>query len=251
MFMFYSLKPINHLLAFLLFSQIANGEARKWQNPEGTKVIQGEFLSRTSDSVTMKIKGGREMTFPLTKLHAEDIAWLKKNHPTEEEAAAAVVPDKNDAFDTLKFGDDRATVTKKLKESKLLNADLDGTFFGRAGLNGVYRTKEKIGSLHCFLFFDWDEDDKLKEVTLQSIDQKIEDYDGIIKPCWTQMIDQLTELYGKAASSSKIPTPDKIPEGQMQPSHIWKKEIGGSVLLGVSQVGKAYQAVVRFTPNNY
>jgi hypothetical protein len=242
---------MKHLILFLLLSHLIYGESRKWQNPDGTKEFQGDFISRTNDSVTVKITGGRIMTFPLTKLHTEDIEWLKKKHPTEEETAAAALPDEDAVFDTLKFGDDRETVTKKLKESKLLNADLDGTFFGRVGLNGVYRTKEKVGGLYCFLFFDWDESDKLKEVTLQSTDQKADDYDTIIQPCWLQMSEMLSLLYGEAASSGKIPVPTKISEGQMLTSHLWKRASKGSVLLGVSKTGEAYQTVVRFTPKKY
>jgi hypothetical protein len=207
----------------LTLCHLSYGESRKWQNPDGTKEFAGEFISREDNSVTVKVTGGRTLTFPMEKLHAEDIAWLKKNHPTEEEAEAAIVPDEEAVFDTLKFGDDRETVTKKLKESKLLTADLDGTFFGRVGLNGLFRTKKEIGGLHFYVFFDWDEEDNLKEVTLQSADQTAEDYPKVIQLCWTKMIEHLTELYGKPATNGKLPAPEKIPVDQMVTSHFWKR----------------------------
>ena len=156
-----------------LLIPLTAGEIRTWTNPDGSKTFKAEFIRRDKGTVTLRPIGGRELSMGMEKLHADDQSWLKKNHPTEGEAKASEVPDMAALFDTLKFGDKRETVTAKLKASKMVEANLDSTFFGRTGINGIYRTVQPIGGLDCYLFFDWDEADLLKEITLRTEDKVV------------------------------------------------------------------------------
>lgn len=239
--------PRVHLLALALILPLSAGEIRTWTNPDGSKTFKAEFIRRDKDKVTLRPVGGRELSLGLDKLHADDHSWLKKNHPTEAEAKAAEVPDDAAVFDTLKFGDDRATVTEKLKASKMVEANLDSTFFGRTGINGIYRTAHKIGGLHCYLFFDWDEGDRLREITLRTEDKEAGEYESVLKPCWEALTELIGPIYGNPLQTVRMPAASELANEQMLATHLWRIDQGGTVLLGASRLGDTYQVSVRFT----
>ena len=239
------LRIILLLLAFLL--PITAGEIRVWTNPDGSKTFKAEFIRRDKNTVTLRPVSGREVSMGLEKLHSDDQSWLKKNHPTEAETKAAEVPDEAAIFDTLRFGDDRQTVTAKLKASKMVEANLDSTFLGRTGINGIYRTVQPIGGLHCYLFFDWDEADLLKEITLRSEDKVKSEFETVLKPCWQALTELIVPIYGKPLQTAKMPAASDLTNEQMLASHLWRIEQGGSVMLGASRLGDAYQVSVHFT----
>ena len=171
----------------------------------------------------------------VTSLHAEP--------PTEGTTSAPV----SGVYDTLNFGDDRATVLAKLKASKVVEMTTDETFIGRSGLNGVFRCRSKIGALNASLYFDWTEAGKLKEINLQTDLVGEGDYQSLITPGWKDMIALLGELNGTPVVKGPIPAKSTLSDGSFSPSHLWKLESGGSVLLGVARDGARFQVVVRFT----
>jgi hypothetical protein len=233
------------ILAMVL--PLAAGEFRMWTNPDGTKQFKAEYISHTNDTVTLRPVGGNPMTIALDKLHTNDHKWITENHPTKAQAAAADAPDDNCVFDTLKFGDSRKEVTDKLKESKMVEANLNSTFFGRTGINGIYRTVKEVGGIHCWLFFDWDEADKLNEITLRTEDKPLEEYETALKPCWQELIGLITFIHGKPLQTTPIPAAAQLQNEQMLASHLWRIENGGTVLLGTSKLGDSFQVNVRFT----
>jgi len=226
---------------------LAAGEIRTWTNTDGTKTFKAEFIRRDADAVTLRPVGGRELKLGLDKLHADDRSWLKNNHPTEAEKKAGEVPDDAAVFDTLKFGDDRATVTAKLKASEMVEANLGSTFFGRTGINGIYRTVHEIGGLHCYLFFDWDEGDRLKEITLRTEDKAAGEYESVLKPCWEALTELIGPIYGKPLQTVRMPAASELANEQMLATHLWRIDQGGTVLLGASRLADTYQVSVRFT----
>lgn len=235
------------ILLLSLLMPLMAGEIRTWTNPEGSKTFKAEYIRRDKDTVTLRPVGGKELSMGLEKLHADDQSWLKKNHPTEAEAKAAEVPDEAAIFDTLKFGDNRETVTSKLKASKMVEANLDSTFFGRTGINGIYRTVQPIGGLHCYLFFDWDEADLLKEISLRTEDKLEGEYETILKPCWQALTELIVPIYGKPLQTTKMPAASVLNSEQIVASHLWRIDQGGTVMLGASRLGEAYQVSVLFT----
>lgn len=235
------------ILLLTLLMPLMAGEIRTWTNPEGSKTFKAEYIRRDKDTVTLRPVGGKELSMGLEKLHADDQSWLKKNHPTEAEAKAAEVPDEAAIFDTLKFGDNRETVTSKLRASKMVEANLDSTFFGRTGINGIYRTAQPIGGLHCYLFFDWDEADLLKEISLRTEDKLEAEYETILKPCWQALTELIVPNYGKPLQTTKMPAASVLNSEQIVASHLWRIDQGGTVMLGASRLGEYYQVSVLFT----
>lgn len=235
------------LLLLLFASSVFAGEPRLWTSPDGTTTFKASVVSRKNNTVILLRDNDKELSFDISKLHEDDQRWLNLNHPLGKIDHAGTLPDANSVFDTLLFGDDRATVMGKLKASKIVETSVGGTFFGRTGLNGTFRTCHKIGGLHCYLFFDWSAEGALREVTLQTESQPPENYTGVLAPCWNECIGLITTIHGNPFRRSKIPAADTLQDGQMLASHLWALEQGGTVMLGTARQGNGYEVVVRFT----
>lgn len=153
-------------------------------------------------------------------------------------------------FDKLSFGDTREQVLAKLKTSKFVELSVDETFLGRTGMNDVFHTRKKIGGLNASLFFEWTEDGKLKEITLQTRPLPPTALKTQLSPCWKEFTNLLTTLYGKPVSAVTEFRVSTIKDGTMAPTHLWNLEKSGSAMLGVSRDGANYIVVVRFTQRN-
>ena len=238
------MNAFNHLVCFLFITTAPAllAEIRPWKNVEGTHSVQGEFIKSDAANVVIRKSDGKEITIPLNQLHEDEIRWLKSN-----ESAATSPKDSSAFFDNLTFRDNRESVLSKLKKSKLVEMTTDETFIGRSGLNGVFRIQKKIGKLDAFLYFDWTEAGRLKELTLQTETVSAADYQSFVEPSWNELIELLNTLYGKPLQKSPLPSAKYLTDGIFLPTHLWKLEAGGSVLLGIGQDGTKYQLVVRFT----
>lgn len=228
-------------------SALFAGESRTWKSADGTNSFTAEFISRKADTVTLRRSNGSIISFDMSKLHADDQAWLKTKEQPGQGKTKEVVPDANAVFDTLFFGDSRAEVTEKMKKSKIVSSDVASTFFARTGLNGVFHTKHKIGGLYCYLFFDWDENDKLKEITLQTESKDLAEYKTTIESCWKELTELISPIHGKPLQHMPIPNPSTLQDEAMMGTHLWRMDQGGTVILGTSRIGNGYQVIVRFT----
>ncbi|MEO7098177.1 MAG: hypothetical protein ABI162_02360 [Luteolibacter sp.] len=238
--------PSRHTLAlvFVIASALpAVAESRPWKSADGLHSIVGDFLKRDATSVTIRREDGKEVSFDLGKLHADDKKWLDANHPL----AATDIPDDSAVFDTLKFGDKHDMVLAKLKASKLVVMTIADNLIGRTGLNGIFRIRQKVGGQDASLYFDWTEADTLKEINVRTAAFPATSYDAKLAPSWKEFIELLTTLHGKPLQA--VPQIDlaSIPESSMLSSHLWRLESGGSALLGIGREGGKYQVVVRFT----
>lgn len=220
-------------------------EMRPWKSADGLKSFQGEFVRHTATTVTVRLESGKEATIELAKLHPDETKWLNQNdtHP----GASSAVPNPAAVFDTLLFGDSRETALTKLKASKIVEMTTDETFLGRSGMNGVFFTRQKIGKVKASLYFEWTEEGKLKELTLQTELLPGSEYQSDLQPTWEAMVELLSTLYGKPIQKGPMPSMASLGEGTFSPSHLWSLESGGNALLGTARDGKKYQLVVRFT----
>ena len=216
---------------------------RPWKSADGERSVQGEFLKRDATSITILRTDRKEVIIPIDQLHPDDRTWLNATHPlpgTEVPPATAV-------FDQLNFGDTRAQVLEKLKASKFVEMTSDETFIGRSGLNGVFRTRKKIGGMDASLYFDWTGDDQLKEITLQTDALPATDLKEKLIPCWKDFTNLLTTLLGKPIHGDNQIHTSSIQDGSFSATHLWKLEPTGSALLGMARDGEKYQVVVRYT----
>ena len=216
---------------------------RPWKSADGQRSIQGEFLKRDTTSITIRQSNGKDLVIALDKLHPDDRAWVNDNHPL----TPAKKPDKATVFDQLVFGDTRDQVTAKLKASKAVELTVDEALLGRTGLNGVFRTRQKVGNLRAMLFFDWTDAGSLKELTLQTESLPASAYHADLEQSWKALITLLETLYGKPVQKGPMPSIESLAEGSFSPSHLWALEGIGSALLGTARDGANYQLVVRFT----
>ena len=165
----------------------------------------------------------------------------------DKAALDKAVTNKAAVFDQLVFGESRDKVLAKLKASKFVEMTLDETYIGRTGLNGIFRTRKKIGGLDASLFFEWTDGGTLKELTLQTETLPAASYKTRIEPSWKEFVNLLTTLYDKPVQQGSLPRPESLTDGAFSPSHLWALDAGGSVLLGTARDGEQFQLVVRFT----
>ena len=90
------MKPANHSLfiaaVFLAFGALAQDAAiRPWKDVQG-RVIQAAFISATAESVTVKMADGKEHQIPLTRLSAEDQAFVKNLVPAAPSSSQGATP---------------------------------------------------------------------------------------------------------------------------------------------------------------
>lgn len=234
------------ILLLLLTAFPAPAAMRAWRSADGARTFNAEFLYSDGVHVTLKRGDGRILTFAMAKLHPEDQAWVRENIDPGELAPNAPPP-KGAAFDQLEFGDDRTEVEKKLKASSLVTVGLDASLLGRTGLNGVYKTTQTIGGLHCYLFFDWTSGGGLREVSLQTQPVSKGQYITSLRGNWTELVELLSKLHGNPEQAAGFPAADDLQDGLILGSHLWYTEDGHSVILGTGQEGTGYNVVVRIT----
>lgn len=231
------------IASLILISPPLHAAPRAWKSADGQRAIQGEFLKRDASSVTIRRSDRKEVTITFDKLHQEDHAWLDEHHPLPKPAAPPASP----VFDELRFGDKRAEVTEKLKASKMVELTIQETFLGRTGLNGVFRTRNKIGGLEVSLFFDWTDEGGLREITLQTPAAPAGKFNQQFQPCWEECIKLLTSLHGQPVIATTGLDLTAIPNGGMLSTHMWKLQETGTALLGASREGDDYHVAIRFT----
>ena len=230
--------------------------AREWRSADGKKSFEASYVSNDGKLVTLR-KGNSIVTLAVEKLHEDDQVWLNTNHPAQANTGTnggtsgkPGIPQpapKGAAFDTLEFGDTRGEVLEKLNASPMVDGSVAEVMLARVGLNGIYRTKQTIGGLHCHLYFDWDSSNRLKEVTLRTNGRPIDSYSGLLKSNWSEMIDLLTMLHGEPINRADYPNSSDLQDGLILNSHLWRTEDGHSVMLGTGQEGNQYSVSVRIT----
>jgi hypothetical protein len=244
------------LIAFCLCHTVS-AETRKWQSKDGSKFIIAEYLKHDALTVTVKRADGKIVTLGRKDLHEQDANYLttlpegqeKKDTPKGDlaEKGGAAVMEETAVFDTLKLGDTRAEVQAKIKASKLLELTVDEMYLGRLGLNGSYRTKQTIGGLKCSLYFDWDSNGLLSEVTLQTTPQSSSSYNDSLKDTWSELAKLMTTLHGAPLQKADFPAANQLENDMSLNSHLWRLHGRGSALLGTSKSTDGYMVSVRFT----
>ncbi len=231
--------PLFSFLFLLALLTSSFAQTKEWRNADASKSFQAAFVAHDQKRVTLRKKDGELIRFPIKTLHPEDQKYILNRAPS--------TPGKGHAFARLWFGDSREKIKAKLLASKTVSTELDATYRGRTGFNGIYRTNSKPGGLHCYLFFDWDENDCMDELTLRTEPQDRDVYGSLLFENWKEMKRLLVQIHGNPTHSSPYPKIATLQNGQILNSHEWKTKEGNSVLLGTAQNGSSYLVTVRMT----
>jgi hypothetical protein len=235
------------LFFLLMISSDAFAVQRKWKNKDGSKSFSAEYLSQNKNSVSLKREDGKTVTLLLNEIHPDDQAYLKNidtngNHVSDKQAA-----DDASLFDNLKFGETRENVQKKLQVSSMVEQAVADTYLGRFGLNGAFSTKQTIGGMKCYLYFDWSNDGLLREINLQTQPQQEQDYQPKLKPVALELEKVMTILYGKPNLLGNFPESNTVQNGISLSTRLWNVSKNGIGLLGVSKTNEGFIVLVRFT----
>ncbi len=153
-------------------------------------------------------------------------------------------------YGDLEFGDSRETVTKKLGQSPLVEQVIDEVFTARTGLNGIYKCKAKISGLTCHLYFNWDEDGGLNEITLRSEGLGLETYPIELRQAWLDAERIFSEVYGGANQKAAYPPVSAFQKHKMMISHVWQNPDYGTILMGTGADRDRCFLFVRFTKSS-
>jgi len=153
-------------------------------------------------------------------------------------------------YGDLEFGDNRETVTRKLRKSPLVNQTIDDTFTGRTGLNGIFQCKAKLAGLICHLYFNWDGQGGLNEITLRTQALETDQYDKALRQAWKDSEALFSQVYGPPTQKSGYPALKSFQQHKMLISHVWQQDGNQSILMGTgTDKGKCF-LFIRFAHQN-
>lgn len=135
-------------------------------------------------------------------------------------------------YGTLEFGDTREEVTKKLQASEMVEHQLDSAFFGRTGLNGVFKCKAKLAGLTYHLYFDWTDSGGLREITLRSNEISLNEFNGSLKDAWTEANKLFTQVYNRPVQAATYPAKRDLEKHDILITHVWHQGARQSILIG-------------------
>ena len=246
------------ILIALLTSLAASAAPREWRNLDASRVVRGEVISRDATSVLIRrSRDLKESRLPLSEMHPEDLAWLNQSHPlpNQPKPKQAVSDTSKELVkaiqSSLVFGENITQVTKRLKANALFETTLDETFYARTGLNGIFRTKQKIANQNSQLYFGWNDRGGLKDFTLHTDSMSLSKSEEQLLSCWQAYIDIITEIHGEPLNESPKLVLKSIPEDGIIFTHLWESPKTGTILIGASHDRQGYQIALRFTSESY
>ena len=151
-------------------------------------------------------------------------------------------------YGDLQFGDSRETITRKLSESPLVEQTIDNTYIARTGLNGIYKCKARISGLVCQLYFNWDQHDRLIEITLRSETLNADRYKTDLKQAWSDAGALFAKVYHKPKQEAPYPDPSSFGQHKMMISHVWESDDGVTIYMGSGMDKNTCFLFVRFVP---
>lgn len=152
-------------------------------------------------------------------------------------------------YGDLEFGDSREAVSSKLKQSPLVEQTIDDVFTARTGLNGIYECKARISGLACHLYFNWDAQGGLDEITLRSEGLALETYPTELRKAWLDAERLFSEVYAVPSQKAPYPALSSFQKHKMMISHVWSNPGNGSILMGTGVDGEQCFLFVRFAKN--
>lgn len=153
-----------------------------------------------------------------------------------------------DLIGGIQYGDSEEAVIQKLKKSGLAKAEIDKSMLARTGINGAYETTNTLKGMPFKLYFDWDRvgtKKNLNQITFRSSPIPEGEYDLKLKSAWSYAKNLLNIMYGKPANSGRYPSLNKVSDGGLMYSHVWKNE-EGFVYLGIGKEDEKLNLSITF-----
>lgn len=146
----------------------------------------------------------------------------------------------------INYGDDRDTVTAKLRSSEDVKSDIPETMLSRVGLNGSFKTAYNLKGQKFLLYFNWADADALDELTFRSQAYGNSSYDSSLKSLWNSAIKLISGIHGFADKEGEYPAKNLLQEGGIRYSHEWKIS-EGFIYLGTAKENGEVHLVITFS----
>ncbi len=223
-------KPISRSLVLLTCAALLTGpcagEMRVWTSAEGGKTLEGEFVKLDGGTISLKRKDGTDLVFALDKLsladrvHARELAERMAAGAATAAAAKDAVKADLTVFSQFKFGETRKEVQELLKKNSALEGGMVEAFMARTGINGIFYID--LDGIRFDLYFDFNDSDRLREISLQSASYDPGDYNGALKSAWGRLRSGFIIRYGEPTLATGYPAASQISEGVSMSSDIWE-----------------------------
>ena len=217
---------------------------RPWKSVDGERSVQGEFVKRDAAGVTIRRSDGKEVTIPFDMLHSDDLHLAQRQSSRPGNRSPRTRPPFSTRSPSATPASRSSTSSKPASSS---NPPLDDIFLGRSGLNGVFRTRKKIGGIDTMLYFDWTERRQLKEILLQTAT-----YPASASRRPAHPLLEGTHRTAHHPQRQTHPREQQVRtrhhRGRLHVRHPpLETRQTGSAVLGAAREGDKYQVVVRFT----
>jgi len=236
------------LIASVLFT--CSASARLWKNPEGTRAIEGEFASIDGKDIVLKTPTGKELRFALSFLSKADQELAQKLASDAAAKKALESTEGINIFTKFEFGENQKAIEAKVKTIKELKGGVAEALRGRVGLSGAYFVE--LDGMRYDLHFNFDQNDRLTELSLQSDPFDPGDYDTSLKAAWNRLRSSFVSRYGEPPENRQngFPKRSVITEGAAMSSDLW--QVGDRHLyLGTGMIEGKVSCVLRCSNKTY
>ncbi len=152
-------------------------------------------------------------------------------------------------YGDLEFGDSRETVLKKLQKSKLVSQTFDTSLISRTGLNGIFKCKHPLAGQTYSLYFNWDDNGGMKELTLRSEPIPKSQFKTTLHTAWQKANQVFTNAYGTPAQAAKYPSTAQVEQFTIYMTHLWYRGKNHTVMMGPGidvNKGGSYFLAIRY-----
>jgi hypothetical protein len=240
------------LLIFLLVSLVVPSAAqpgagwRVWRSADSPRTLEGQVVGLAGEDVTLRLRDGRRITFPLERLVPDDRAEARRQaggslpQPAVAPADAAALR----AFAGLALGNSYEATAAALMGLPGVKAGLAGTLQGRTGLNGIYSID--LAGARWAYFLGWDAAERLAEASLHGPEDPPGDYETKTHALWEKARALMVASHGEPMHSPGFAELERIAEGRSEFSDVW--QIGEEYLyLGTGRLDGRLCCVLRRT----
>ena len=242
------IRLIAALFCFVAIPALATSEVRDWKSADGKRTIKAELVEQNGENVKLKRADGKVFLFPRKLLSEDDQGYL--DALIEEKLQAKRMENSKflRVFQKLQFGNTPEQVANVMKNAPGIEGGVNEFFKNRMGMNGIFFVK--IDGVRYDFFFEFGDNDRLKEISLRSSAFNRSQYRGKLQNNWRKLRSALVASLGSPAMSTELPAPEKLEVNMAQSTDIWDK-FGRGYYLGVGNADGGITCVFRSRRESY